>query len=425
MALNLNKDTVYRAAKPKEKDCTISDGGGLSLLVKSNGVKRWLFIYRFEGKQNRLGFGTYPDATLEIARRKADEAREQLANGIDPGNIRKEIKATKLQIVENAKRIDAGLPVVGSFADTANHWLDYLSKHPSKRTKKIIAPLTLEKKFARIKTYVLPTLGVMPLKDIKPSNVWDVLKPLIDKKQIETAHRVFAEIVAIFNHAIVEEITDYNPALPVASRVPAPEVKHRAAIIDTKQVGQLLRDIQNYQGTFVVQCAFRLSPLLFQRPGEIRKMLWSDLDLVAKEWRPFVSKTDFHHIVPLPTQAIAILEEIKPLTGSDQYVFPCMRGNGRPMSENTIMTALKSLGYDSDVMTAHGFRTTASTLLNEQGWSPDAIERQLSHSPRDQVRAAYNRAQYLDERRRMMQSWADYLDGLKAGAQVIPFRQIG
>ncbi|WP_157199616.1 tyrosine-type recombinase/integrase, partial [Methylomonas koyamae] len=197
------------------------------------------------------------------------------------------------------------------------------------------------------------------------------------------------------------------------------------AIIDPKQVGQLLRDIYAYQGTYVVQMALRLSPLLFQRPGEIRQMLWDDVDLVAKEWRPYISKTDFHHIVPLSRQALEILEAIQPLTGGGQYVFPSSRGDGRPMSDNTIRTALITLGYDSTIQTAHGFRTIASTLLNEQGWSPDAIERQLAHAPRDQVRAAYNRAQYLDERRRMMQSWADYLDGLKRGADVIPFKRTG
>ncbi len=249
MAKELNKDTVYRAAKSKEKDYTINDGEGLVLLIKSTGVKSWRFIYRFEGKQ-------------------------------------------------------------------------------------------------------------------------------------------------------------------------------RAAIIDPHQVGQLLRDLHNYKGTFVVQMALRLSPLLFQRPGEIRQLLWEDVDLEAKEWRPYISKTDFHHIVPLSKQAIAIIEAIKPLTGGGQYVFPSSRGDGRPMSDNTIRVALKALGYDSDVHTAHGFRTTASTLLNEQGWSPDAIERQLAHSPRDQVRAAYNRAQYLEERRRMMQSWSDYLDSLKNGAQIIEFKKI-
>lgn len=252
-----------------------------------------------------------------------------------------------------------------------------------------------------------------------------ILKPIIDKLQLETAHRLHGEISSIFAYGIIHNYTDYDPAQPVAKQIPAQKVKHRAALIDPKQVAQLLRDISNYQGTFVVQSAFRLSPMLFQRPGEIRQMLWDDIDLETQEWRPLVSKTDFHHIFPLSTQALGILEAIQPLTGSGQYVFPSIRGNGSPMSDGTIIAALKSLGYDSDVMTAHGFRTTASTLLNEQGWSPDAIERQLAHAPRDKVRAANNRAQYLDERRRMMQSWADYLDNLKQGAAVIPFQKLG
>lgn len=416
MAEKINKDAAYRAAKPKDKDYTISDGGGLSLLVKSNGVKRWIFIYRFEGVQNRLGFGTYPDTSLENARRKAEEAREQIANSVDPGGIRKEAKAARQLAKANDERISAGLPILNSFADITRQWLDSIAHLTSEKTH--------TKKTSRIERLAFPLLGDKPIKEIKSSDVLAVLKPMINKQQLETAHRLHAEISSIFAYAIVHNFTDYDPAQPVAKQIPAQKVKHRAAIIDPKLVAQLLRDISNYQGTFVVQSAFRLSPLLFQRPGEIRQMLWSDVDLVAREWRPYVSKTDFHHIVPLSTQAIAILEAVQPLTGGGQYVFPSSRGDGRPMSDNTIRTALKSLGYESDVMTAHGFRTTASTLLNEQGWSPDAIERQLAHAPRDQVRAAYNRAQYLDERRRMMQSWADYLDALKAGAQVIPFKHV-
>jgi integrase len=413
MAIKLNKDAAYRAAKVQQKDYKISDGGGLSLLVKTDGVKRWLFYYRFGGKQNTLGFGTYPDTTLENARRQAEEARKQIAEGIDPGAIRKEAKQAKLIAKSNDQRIKEGLPLIDSFADVARQWLDSIA-HLTNATTNI-------KKTSRIERLAFPVLGNKPIKEIKSADVLAALKPLIDKGQLETAHRLHSEISSIFAYAIVHNFTDYDPAQPVAKQIPAQKIKHRAAIIDPKQVGQLLRDISNYQGTFVVQSAFRLSPLLFQRPGEIRQMLWTDVDLVAKEWRPYISKTDFHHIVPLSTQAVAILEAIKPLTGYGVYVFPSSRGDGRPMSDNTIRTALKTLGYDSDVMTAHGFRTTASTLLNEQGWSPDAIERQLAHAPRDQVRAAYNRAQYLGERRRMMQAWADYLDGLKEGALILPF----
>ena len=307
------------------------------------------------------------------------------------------------------------MPILNSFADVTRQWLESI-KHLTSVTTHI-------KKTSRIERLAFPTLGDLAINEIKSADVLATLKPLIDKSQLETAHRLHAEISSIFAYAIVHNFTEYDPAQPVARQIPAQKVKHRAAIIDPKQVAQLLRDISNYQGTFVVQSAFRLSPLLFQRPGEIRQMFWADVDLAAREWRPYVSKTDFHHIVPLSTQAIAILEAVQPLTGTGQYVFPSSRGDGRPMSDNTIRTALKSLGYDSDVMTAHGFRTTASTLLNEQGWSPDAIERQLAHAPRDQVRAAYNRAQYLEERRRMMQSWADYLDSLKSGEQVITFKK--
>ncbi len=416
MAKELNKDAVYRAAKSKEKDYTINDGDGLVLLVKSTGIKSWRFIYRFVGKQNRLSFGAYPNTTLEAARRKAEKAREQIASDIDPSEAKKQIKQLANSKTEDVQRKADGLPIINSFADITRQWLESI-EHLTK-------PLTQKKKTSRLERMAFPILGDMPINAIKSSDVLATLKPLIDMKQLSTAHRLHGEISAIFAYGIVHNFTDYDPAQPVARQIPAQKIKHRAAIIDPNLVGQLLRDIGNYRGTFVVKSAFRLSPLVFQRPGEIRQLLWSDIDLEAREWRPYISKTDFHHIVPLSTQAMEILEEIKPLTGGGQFVFPSSRGNGRPMSDNAIRSALQSLGYDSDVMTAHGFRTTASTLLNEQGWSPDAIERQLAHAPRDSVRAAYNRAQYLDERKRMMQSWGDYLDTLKNGAQVIEFKKI-
>lgn len=415
MAEKLNKDAAYKTAKVKEKDYFINDGGGLYLWVKTNGSKLWQFVYSIDGKRKRLALGRYPGVTLVIARRKADEAKQQIATGDDPAALRKQIKQAKQIARLNEKRIHAGLPLVNSFADITRQWLD--------STAHLATAMTHKKKQSRIERLAFPVLGNLPIQDIKSADVMAALKPIIDKGQLETAHRLHSEISAIFAFAIVHNFTDYDPAQPVAKQIPAQKRKHRAAIIDPKQVGQLLRDIYNYQGTYVVQSAFRLSPLLFQRPGEIRQMQWTDVDLEAKEWRPYISKTDFHHIVPLSTQAIKILEDIQPLTGNGKYVFPSSRGDGRPMSDNTIRTALKTLGYDSDVMTAHGFRTTASTLLNEQGWSPDAIERQLAHAPRDQVRAAYNRAQYLEERRQMMQSWADYLDSLKKGAEIIPIRE--
>lgn len=415
MALHINKDTVYRVAKPRDKEYFINDGGGLYLVVGKNGTKIWKFIFSFEGKRKKLSFGVYPDTTLENARRKADDTRNSLANGIDPSQIRKQARAEITQAVENQSRVNAGLPIVNSFEDIARQWMD--------STSHTVRDVTNQKKVRRFELYVFPEIGKIPIGEVKSPDIFAVVRPLIIKKQLETAHRVRADISAAFAYAIAHGYTDYDPAQAVGAQIPAQKVKHNAAVTEPKQVGQLLRDISNYQGTFVVQCALRLSPYLFQRPGEIRQMEWKDIDFSAKEWRYFVTKTETQHIVPLSRQAIEVLEAIKQLTGIGQYVFPSSRGDGRPMSDGTIRTALKTLGYQREEMSAHGFRTTASTLLNEQGWSPDAIERQLCHMPKDQVRAAYNRAQYLEERRRMMQSWADYLDGLKAGAQIIPFQR--
>jgi integrase len=417
MAKHLLTDVTLRNAKPVDKDKRLNDGGGLYLLIKPTGAMWWRFDYSINGNRKTLSLGVYPTIGLADARRKAEEASKSVANGTDPSAARKEVKAIKQQAVENESRIDAGLPAMGSFADITGQWLD--------STTHVVREITQQKKIRRFELYVFPVIGSKPIAEIKSPDVFSIIKPLIAKNQLETAHRVNSEISAAFAYAIAHGFTDYDPAQPVAKQIPAQKVKHNAAITEPKEVAQLLRDIFSYQGTFVVQCALRLSPLIFQRPGEIRQMLWADIDLVAKEWRYFVTKTEVQHIVPLSTQAVAILEEVKRLTGGGQYVFPSSRGDGRPMSDGTIRTALKTLGYDSDAASAHGFRTTASTLLNEQGWSPDAIERQLCHMPKDQVRAAYNRAGYLPERRRMMQQWADYLDDLKAGAQVIPFKKTG
>jgi len=395
---NAHKHEKTKINKPFK----LTDEKGLYLLVKpqtDGWGKWWRFKYRFDGKEKSLSFGTYPSVSLLQAREQRDEARTQLTKGIDPGASRKAAKTTQFNAF--------------TFESITYDWLT--------STAHLVRDITHQKKTRRFELYVFPAIGGMAINEIKSPDIYSLIKPLLQK--LETAHRVHSEISAAFSYAIAHGFTDYDPAQAVAAQIPAQKVKHRAALTEPKDVAQLLRDIYSYQGTFIVQCAFRLSPLLFQRPGEIRQMEWKDIDLDAKEWRYFVTKTEVLHIVPLSTQAASILEEIKPLTGSGRYVFPSIRNDGRPMSDGTILTALKTLGYSSDVMTAHGFRTTASTLLNEQGWSPDAIERQLCHMPKDAVRAAYNRAQYLEERRRMMQHWSDYLDTLKHGAQIIPLNK--
>ncbi|WP_374086776.1 tyrosine-type recombinase/integrase [Methylomicrobium lacus] len=417
MAKELLKPVTVSNAKPGDKDKRLNDGNGLYVLIKTTGAKWWRLDYTINGTRKTLSLGVFPATSLADARRKAEEARAKVANGVDPSDTRKEIKAAKQIEAENQKRIDAGLPAINSFEHVAREWLASLLHTVTDKTH--------QKKVRRFELHVFPSIGQMGIAVIKSPNIYSLLKPLIAKGELETAHRLHSEIGAAFAYAIAHGFTDYDPAQAVAAQIPPQKVKHRAALTEQKEVGQMLRDIYSYEGTFVVQCALRISPLLFQRPGEIRQMEWKDVDLVEREWRPFVTKTNVLHIVPLSAQAITILEAIKPLTGSGRYVFPSIRGDGRPMSDGTIRTALRTLGYDKDSMSAHGFRTTASTLLNEQGWSPDAIERQLCHMPKDQVRAAYNRAQYLDERRRMMQAWADYLDGLKNGAQIIPIKKIG
>ncbi|WP_036247012.1 integrase arm-type DNA-binding domain-containing protein [Methylobacter sp. BBA5.1] len=405
-------DVTCKNAKPQEKPYKIADEKGMFLLVNPNGSKYFRLKYRFAGKEKTLALGVYPETSLKQAREKRDAARKQVMDGIDPGQARKQEKTQKAAAIDRKKRLDAGLPIINSFEHVARDWLASVAH--------TVRDITHQKKIRRFELHTFPSLGALPVKEIKSPEIYSAIKPLIAKNELETAHRVHSDISAVFSYAIAHGFTDYDPAQAVAAQIPPQKAKHRAALTEPKDVAQLLRDIYNYHGTFVVQCAFRLSPLVFQRPGEIRQMEWKDVDLGAKEWRYFVTKTEILHIVPLSKQAVSILEEIKPLTGSGRYVFPSSRGDGRPMSDGTIRNALKTLGYDSNMMTAHGFRTTASTLLNEQGWSPDAIERQLCHMPKDAVRAAYNRAQYLDERRRMMQAWADYLDSLKAGADVIP-----
>ncbi|MDO9105848.1 MAG: tyrosine-type recombinase/integrase [Methylovulum sp.] len=412
---NAHKHAKTSTGKPFK----LTDEKGLYLLVKPQADgwgKWWRFKYRFGDKEKLLSLGTYPTTSLYQAREERNTAIKQIAEGIDPSDTRKKIKTEQQLSVENEKRLDSGLPIINSFEHIARDWLASITH--------TVREITHQKKIRRFERHVFPVIGSTAIGEIRSPDVFSLIKPIIAKNELETAHRVHSEVGAVFAYSIAHGLfIGDNPAQAVAAQIPAQKAKHRAALTEPQDVAQLLRDIYSYQGTYVVQCALKLSPLLFQRPGEIRQMEWKDIDLDAKEWRYFVTKTEVLHIVPLSKQAVDILEAIRTLTGNGRYVFPSSRSDGRPMSDGTIITALKTLGYTSDVMTAHGFRTTASTLLNEQGWGADAIERQLCHMPRDQIRAVYNRAQYLDERRRMMQSWADYLDGLKSGGNVIPFKK--
>lgn len=417
MARYLLNDSQIKNAKPKEKCYRLNDGEGLYIRIETNGSKRWRFDYTIRENRKTLSLGTYPKISLSNARIRSDAARELVVNGTDPSEQRQQEKRDRERAKDEQARIEAGVPLVGSFEYVAREWLDSIEH--------TVKPQTHIKKVRRFELFSFPAIGRNPIGEIKPKAIKAILDPIIDRKELETAHRHCAEIGTVFDYAIAHELADTNPAQTVARQIPPQKVKNRAALTEPKDIAQLLRSIDAYTGTFTVQCALKITPLLFQRPGEIRQMQWCDVDMQAREWRYLVTKTESQHIVPLSHQALAILEEIRTETGNGRYVFPSMRRDGRPMSDGAVLTALKTMGYSSDVMTAHGFRTLASTLLNEQGWSPDAIERQLCHQPRDKIRAVYNRAQYLDERRRMMQAWADYLDQLKTGAAIIPFQKAG
>ncbi|MEB0165111.1 tyrosine-type recombinase/integrase, partial [Glaciimonas sp. CA11.2] len=273
-----------------------------------------------------------------------------------------------------------------------------------------------DKIIRRLERDIFPWLGSRPISEISAPELLDVLRRIEKRGAIETAHRAHQNCGQIFRYAIATGRAERDPSGDLKGAIPPSKEKHHPSITEPKAVGELLRCIGGYTGSFVTKCALQLAPLLFVRPGELRKAEWSEINLDTAEWRIPAEKMKMRavHIVPLSIQAVAILNEIMPLTGKGKYVFPGARTNGRPMSENTVNGALRRLGYGSDDMTGHGFRSMASTLLNEQGWNRDAIERQLAHAERDSIRAAYNYAEHLPERRKMMQAWADYMDGLSA-----------
>lgn len=395
-------DAAIRKAKPTDKPQKLADGGGLYLLLNPNGSKWWRIKYRFDGKEKLLSLGVYPDTGLAEARSKRDAARKQLALGIDPGAHR---KAEKVAGAERA---------ANSFAVVAEEWL----------AKQRLAPATMAKARWTLNELVNPWIGNRPISAIDAPEMLKLLQRIEERGAHETAHRTKQRCGQIFRYAIATGRATHDPTVDLRGALTPVAVKHRAAITDPLKMGELLRAIDGYTGSLVVRSALKLAPLLFVRPGELRQAEWSEFDLDSEQWRIPANKMKMReeHIVPLPAQAVAILRELHPLTGRGIYVFPGERSRSRPMSDGTVNAALRRMGFDKDTMTGHGFRAMASTRLNEMGWAPDVIERQLAHAERNKVRAAYNRAQYLAERKKMIQTWADYLDGLRAGAQVIAFK---
>ena len=392
--------TAIRNAKPSNKSIKLFDGGGLYLEVAPRGGKWWRLKYRFAGKEKRISLGVFPDVGLKEARERRDEARRQLAAQVDPSEVRKATKAARSEREAN------------SFESISREWFAKFSPSWSeKHSKKIIR---------RLERDIFPWLAERPVGEITAPELLRTLRRIESRGAVETAHRALQNCGQVFRYAIATGRADRDPAADLRGALPPVKPKHHASIADPKAIGEMLRAIDGYQGSLVTKCALWLAPLVFVRPGELRRAEWAEIDLETAEWRIPAEKMKLRqqHIVPLARQALDILYELHPLTGSGRYLFPGARTNSRPMSENTVNAALRRLGYAKDEMTGHGFRSMASTLLNEQGWHRDAIERQLAHAERSTVRAAYNYAEHLPERRRMMQSWADYLDGLKAGVGV-------
>lgn len=397
-------DLVVRNAKPGAKPRKLYDERGLFLLINPTGSKWWRLKYRFADREKLLSLGTYPDVSLKNARDRREEARQLLVEGRDPGEVRKAAK-----VVTRADHV--------TFKTVACEWVESRSS--------IWAVGHAEKISRRFELDVFPQIGSLPITAVTAPELLKMAKLIESRGAIETAHRAVQNCGQVIRFAIAtgRAVSDPTPALRGAL-TPTRE-KHHASITEPKAVGALLRAIDGYRGSYVTRCALRLAPLVFVRPGELRKAEWSEFDLDNSEWRIPAARMKMRqpHVVPLASQAVAILNELKPLTGKGLYVFPGARGRGRHMSENTITAALRRLGFSKDDMTGHGFRSMASTMLNEHGWHRDAIERQLAHQERDAIRAAYNYAEHLPERREMMQSWADFLDGLRDGAVVIPIKR--
>jgi integrase len=395
---------AIRNAKPAEKPLKLFDGGGLFLYIAPTGGKWWRLKYRYGGKEKLLSLGTYPEVSLGEAREKRDQARRLLAADIDPGENRKAQKTAKIGSGEN------------SFEVVAREWFGKFAPNWAvNHSDKIIR---------RLERDVFPWIGQQPIAEITAPDLLATMRRIENRGAVETAHRALQNCSQIFRYAIATGRSNRDPGGDLRGAIPPSKGKHHASITEPNAIGELLRAIKGYQGSLITKCALQLAPLFFVRPGELRKAEWTEFNFSAAEWRipGERMKMGEQHIVPLSSQAIAILRDLQPLTGNGRYVFPGARTNGRPMSENTVNAGLRRLGYTSDQMTGHGFRSMASTLLNEQGWHRDAIERQLAHAERDAVRAAYNYAEHLPERRKMMQAWADYLDRLAAGAEVISIR---
>jgi len=404
MALTIKK---IEAAKPKDKNYRISDGNGLSLLILPSGTKTFVYRYRrpVTRKENNITYGKFPELSLADARYLHVQAKALLSKGIDPGEDRKVKKSEESQ--DN------------SFESVANEWL--------KKNSTEWTPKTHRTNQGRLENHVFPYIGEMPIAEITPKEILAILQRIESKGTHETAHRVSSLCSQVFRYAVFIGKSETDPVHIVKNALPpiTKTRKHRAALTDPKEVGKLLRAIEDYPGHHIVKQALRVGLYTFTRSIEIRGMTWDEVDFDRREWRVPSTRMKMRkpHIVPLSNQVLSILTDVKELGLPSKYVFPSVVNNSNMLSENTLNMALRRLGYTKEQLCYHGFRGTCTTLLYETGWPKDMVERQLAHVQTNQVRAAYDHAQYIEQRTRMMQSFADYLDSLRDGGSVIPFKK--
>ncbi len=386
------KDLEIRAFKPEKKTKKLFDGGGLYLLVKPSGSKLWNMKIRVDGKEKKLSFGSYPTISLKDARAKRDEAKRQLSQGIDP--------ARQKQMDKHAAKLKAA----NSFEMVAAEYLEKIEKEGRAEATMVKARWLFEQ--------LKGGIGKRPIAEIEPPELLSTLKKVEAAGKRETARRLRSFASRVFRYGVATGRCMYDPAGVLRGALIAPIVKHHAAIVDPDRLGELLRAIDGYQGQPATFIALRLTPHVFQRPGEVRQMRWKEIDFDEAVWSIPAGRMKQRqpHNVPLSRQSLELISEIHPISSHSDFVFPSLRTPKQPMSENTVNGALRRLGYGGDEMTAHGFRTTASSLLNESGkWNPDAIEKALSHSDKNAIRGTYNRSAYWQERVEMAQWWSDYL----------------
>ncbi|MBR1156808.1 phage integrase central domain-containing protein [Bradyrhizobium sp. JYMT SZCCT0428] len=402
----VRNDAAFRSAKPREKPFKLSDGGGLFLLIQPNGAKLWRLAYRFDGKQKLLALGQYPITPLTDARLKRDAAKRLLSEGADPSMQRK------------SERLTARTSRRNTFKTVAEDLMEKFKADGDAAT-------TLKKK-QWLLDFANAEFGNRPVAEIKAPEILEALRKIEKRGRHETATRVRSTVGAVFRYAIATARAERDPSVDLRGALITPTVTHRATIVEPNAVGALLRAIDGFEGQPTTRYALRLAPLVFVRPGELRKAEWAEFNINAAEWRIPGTKMKMRrpHRVPLADQALAILAELREITGGSKYLFPSVRSWYRPISENTLNAALRRLGYDKSELTVHGLRSTASSLLNESGkWHADAIERQLAHQEQNEIRSAYmHAAEFWQERVRMMRWWASHLDELRERGRVVTLR---